>query len=89
MDGLGLCLVTTILAEDSDLHVVGITTNGKRKTARNLRVLRGHIRILKSTSSKYRLLRAIKCYRAKLVPIINERVFGNDLVDGYLALKIL
>lgn len=64
------------------LHIVGVTTNSEGKAASDFRVVGLRIGVLQRAAGQHGLLRVVKGYRAELLPVADEMVLDNDLVDS-------
>lgn len=64
------------------LHVIGVTTNSEGEAASDLRIVRLHVGVLQRTAGQHGFLRVVKGYRAELLPVADEVVLDNDLMDS-------
>ncbi len=65
---------------DDDLHVMIVPLDCKREAAVNLRIVR-HFRAPQCTACQHGFLLLIEAYGAEFLPVANELVFHDDLVD--------
>jgi hypothetical protein len=65
---------------------MGISTNGKRKAASDLRFRCISISCPQRAACQYRFLRRVKSDRAKFLPVADELVLCEDLVYGHFTL---
>ena len=71
-----------------DLHVVVISTDGERKAAVDGRVFRHGIRVLQAAAGKHCLLRVVESDLSEFLPVADNRLVGQNLVDGELTLML-
>lgn len=64
------------------LHVIGVPTDCEGKTAANFRVVGFQVGVLQGAARQHRFLRVVECNGAKLLPITNEVVLDDNLVDS-------
>lgn len=69
-----------------DLHVMGITTNSKRKAATQECVFRGRIRILDRAAGKNGFLIRLESNGTEFFPIADERVLSHDFMQSQFTL---
>lgn len=87
-DGLLSISSNTMLDKRSEpSHVVGISADGERETAMDFRVRGLQIRILQGATSQHGLLRAVERDGTKLLPVTDELVFDDNLMNCKFTLS--
>lgn len=69
-----------------DSHVVVVSSDGERETAMNLCTISTSRRTPQCTTRKHSLLLLIEANRAEFLPVTDQLVLDNNLMDCKLAL---
>lgn len=67
--------------DQEHLHIVFISTNGEGKTTLLLWLFSTWFACLEGTRCEYGFLEMVECNSAKLLPVTDQRLFREDLMD--------
>lgn len=82
----GLYMMSLDNHDKLNSHLMLISSNGEGEAARYLNILRSDPRRFEAASGQHGLLGMIKRNAAKLLPVADEVILDDDIVNGHLAL---